>query len=531
MRGWGWACALALCVACNRAGGSGDVVPPPPPDAGGGGNDSGTSGSGADAGPDAGPDAGSDAGTGSADAGADAGAPESTGIKFGSPGPWPMQSVTYGSADGIQESPIVSASTDENENIWVATNSALYLMKPGDHSFHRFDERDGLHLPNNPVQYCDSNLAGGDRSCPIAGAADYPGINEIVGGGAPSVPKGTPAPYVGEVFVGYYGHHDWNLSSDVEGTWGDPWRHSGKLDRVRLKPDGTLEVIRFDMVSGNTAMYWHNRTVWKMVYDHFLHKHELYVGTDHGVDKFSPDLWKPTTPGTWFNDPQNNLLWMSDHLHPQTCYHHPCDASESDLRLGDFRGLALDLKGDLWVAGRWAAGLITWTADNSVWFNRGGGAYAQAFGDPYYAGCGGSRPVFCVPLEGDSVNLSAVTVTPDGKVWFSSGRIYADPEPNYGIASWEQNKGFTYYDPVRDLGLPELNVRDMLTLPDGRLVVASPDSGAVIWDPKTGKHTSLRAGAGLPDDRVTRLQLDTMVSPPALFISTWGGVAVLRQFP
>ena len=115
--------------------------------------DSGTPDSGpADAGPaDAGsdggtPDAGSDAGT--PDAGTDAGT-----VTFGGPGPWPMQNVTYGQADGIQETPVVGMSTDESQNLWVATKQALYLRRPTDARFTRFDAQAGLHLAANPVTY------------------------------------------------------------------------------------------------------------------------------------------------------------------------------------------------------------------------------------------------------------------------------------------------------------------------------------------------------------------------------------------
>src|SRR5436305_903644 len=71
-----------------------------------------------DAGPDAGPaDAGLDAGP--PDAG-DAGTPTDGGtdggLTFGGPGPWPMTNVTYGGAEGIQESPVVGVSTDETQN-------------------------------------------------------------------------------------------------------------------------------------------------------------------------------------------------------------------------------------------------------------------------------------------------------------------------------------------------------------------------------------------------------------------------------
>jgi len=116
-----------------------------------------------------------------------------------------------------------------------------------------------------------------------------------------------------------------------------------------------LEAVRYDMVAGNSPQYWHNRTVYRMVYDHFVHKHELYVGTDHGVDKISPDLWHPSVG--WFLSPQNQQQWMSDHLHPRACYHAPC-VDDSNQRLGDWRALAFDSAGDLWVGGRWAAGAI-----------------------------------------------------------------------------------------------------------------------------------------------------------------------------
>jgi hypothetical protein len=186
---------------------------------------------------------------------------------FGGAGPWGAEGRRYRPAEGILEQPVVGATTDEAQNLWVATHDALYLLKPGDKAFRRFDARDGLHLQSNPVPYCDEDF--GDHACPIAGAAADPGISEIEGGTA------------GEVFVGYFGIDD---GSD---DWTDPNRHSGKLDRVRLSSNG-LQVDRFDLSSSNTAQFWHNRTVQRLVYDHFLHPHELYVGTNHGVDRLWP---------------------------------------------------------------------------------------------------------------------------------------------------------------------------------------------------------------------------------------------------
>jgi hypothetical protein len=197
--------------------------------------------------------------------------------------------------------------------------------------------------------------------------------------------------------------------------------------------------------------------------------------------------------------------------------------------LGDWRGLALDASGDLWVGGRWAAGKIKYVADNSIWWQtpRPDGTHAinPALGD-------GNCPGFCPPQEGDPVNISAMAVTKDGRIWFASGTIWNDPKDvPYGIASTTDGYHYTHYDPVRDLGLPASHIRDMIALPDGRLVVAAIDSGLLFWDPTTGKRTALHAGNGIPNDSVLRLQLDTMVDPPALQVATRGGAAVLRVLP
>ena len=427
---------------------------------------------------------------------------------------------------------MVGVSTDENQNLWVATNAALYLLRPGDKTFTRFDGHSGLHLPGFPIPKCDDS-AGLLDPCP-SGEAAPPGISEIVGGGAGDG-------YLGEVFVGYWAFHDWTLT---DGTEQDPWRHSGKLDRVRLKTDKSgnpsLEVIRFDMVSNNTVQYWHNKSVMRMVYDHFIHPHELYVGCDHGVDKISPDKWHPPV-GPWFLSLDNQQSWMSDHLHPQACLHQHCDApGPMTQMLADWRGLAIAADGDLWVGGRYAAGKIVYIAENTEWWKtprtlNGPTVFQPSYGDFYDGNCSGNRPVFCPPLEGDPVNISAVAVTKDGKVWFASGTLFNEPKDvPYGIASVE-NPGthdkITYYDPIRDVGLSDSDVRDLLALPDGRLVVAGLHSGLVIWDPVTGAKTSIRAGKDIPSDRVLRIQLDTMVDPPALLVATQGGAAVIRVLP
>ncbi|HTP28771.1 MAG TPA: WD40 repeat domain-containing protein [Anaeromyxobacteraceae bacterium] len=455
-----------------------------------------------DAGPDAGPSSG-----------ADAGMPDG-GSGSGGPGPWPTTNEMFGGAQGIKESPVVGMSTDESQNLWVATPSALYLMKPGATTFRRYTSSDGLHLADNPVVY-NEDYCGGARG--VHGSADGNGISTIVGGAT------------GEVFVGYHG------VLAIAGDCSDPpdQRHSGKLDRVRLRSDDTLEVKRFDMAStGMGLLYWHNRTVYRLLYDHKIHPHTLYVGTDHGVDMMHPDDYRDPAPGEWTGI--SIQQWMSDHLHVQICFDNDpvcVSGGEGNARMGDWRGLAISPDGDLWHAGRWSAGKIAWVDDLHEWsFRRGAQAYAEAFG------WNGIPPVFPVPQLGDVVSLSAVAVAADGTAWFASSYFYGNgpavpaPGSGLGIAHYLGGGRFEYLQPS-DAGIAEQDVQDMVALPDGRLVLAGANSGLVFFDPVTRAHSSLRAGQGIPDDRVVQLELDTMVTPPALHVSTVGGAATLRSFP
>jgi hypothetical protein len=108
-----------------------------------------------------------------------------------------------------------------------------------------------------------------------------------------------------------------------------------------------------------------------------------------------------------------------------------------------------------------------------------------------------------VPQEGDVVSIQAAAVAGDGRVWFASGRTTTRDTPR-GLAVWA-GKTFQYFDPMRDAGLGDADVRDLIALPDGRLVLAGTTSGMVFWNPQTGAHTALR-GPDLPDDHVFRLE-------------------------
>jgi hypothetical protein len=446
--------------------------------------------------------------------------------------PPPKENTFLGYADGLLEKPIVGFSQDPSGTLWVATRQALYMRQPSARSFRRFTTTDGLHLNGNPVIYCNvAPIITDPTACPVPGQATPQGITDIEAGEA------------NQVFVGYFGQDPVDLGVD----WNDPDRHSGKLDIATFTPDrsrpntnaGTLSVHRVDLaVSGHGGQYWHNRTVLRLLYDRVHHPGELYLGTNHGVDRIQVAKVRDVQAYEYFNSVYAEFL--SDHIHPRVCYHMACiDYVEgAGQRMGEWRGLAFNTDGNLWVAGRWAAGLAKWTPVLSDWSSRPGAAtYVIAFGDPYvyqsYADAPGyiEEPVFRPPLEGDPVALSSVAVATDGSAWFTSeGHVPGDV--SYGVAKWDGHR-FTPFDPVRDLGMAEQPVREVVALPDGTLVFSAPNTGLTFYDPV--KKTSARYAAaqgGVPDDYIFRVNLTQDTSgDPVLLVATYGGAAILRTWP
>lgn len=449
----------------------------------------------------------------------------SGGFAFGTQGPWPAANAVYGASDGIAEGPVVGATSDEAGNRWVATPQALHVLRPGESRFRRYDQGDGLHLGDNAVSYCDDHpMSPGDHCGGTVTTGSGYAITRIAGG----------AP--GEVFVGYAGN---DLTPGTKcapkdptanegfGDYCDPARHSGKIDMVHLKADGSLQVDRMDLVTNKEGgEYWHDRTVQRLVFDHLVHPHTLYAGTNHGVTILFPDRFRQPNPGEWYDSAYSE--WMGDHLHATVCDPGPCAGDEGAVRMGDWAGLAVDGNGDLWHAGRWTAGLITWDGDPIRWVTRYGAAFARAFGDPYPVAANAdgftNEPVFKVAREGDSPHLTGVAVCPDGHVWFSS----SGPQSGTGdtVAVWDGRRFTTYA--AASVGLPAGGVRDVACLPDGRVVLASSSSGLVLLDPASGATQPV---PGLPSADVQALEVDRTVDPPALHVATGAGAAFLRVLP
>ena len=418
-------------------------------------------------------------------------------------GPWPTAALTvYGSADGILEAPI-SASTDEVQNIWVVTERALYLLAPGQKRFHRYTAADGLHVG--------------------PGFTEPPDFTLVIGGGK--------AAGNGECFVGYYFHDTHDNPGDkvpFAHTDKDPVAHMGKLDQVVLRADGTLDVRRYDFHNTNDWHFYETRTIMSGVYDHVFHPGELYLGSNHGVNRVQGDKWRAPKTSSELADPwQVEKEYYADHVHPVVCTGGPCTPDRA-IAFGDFFGLALGPDGRLWMGGLTSAAAIGWTPTLRDWYESyaGHNPFVPAFGDPLPT----NPPIFKPPNYGDPVNIRAVAPTEDGMVWFASGEVEAWRGPTYGLAGVDEKKHITYYDPIA-LGAIEYNILEMVALPDGRLVLGFPDSGLLVWKPGDPKGHRLTTKDGLPGNRIGRLYLDRMVDPPALYVPTDGGLAVFRTVP
>ena len=411
-------------------------------------------------------------------------------------GPWPNAPITvYGSAQGLLEMPI-SASTDEAENIWVVSNTALYLLRPGDKTFRRYTAADGLHYG--------------------PGWTEPPDITLVVGGSA------------GECFVGYYANDTHDTPQWPAHTALDPSAHLGKMDQVKLNADLTLQVNRYDFHNSNDGYFYETRTITSAYYDHFSHPGELYIGSNHGVNRIQPAKFRlPATSAEKSFPLGVEREWYADHVHPWTCLGNPCGVEPEWHIFGDFYGLTMGDDGRLWMAGLTAAGAVRWTKDLQVWWQTWDPYNPW---DPSMPGKGAPM-VFVPPTYGGFINLRAVAVTADGTIWFASGEVEGWRGPTYGLASWrDENPWHVQYTDPTAIGAAEYNVLEMVAWND-KLILGFPSTGLLVWKPGEARGKRIGMTEGLPGQAIGRLYLDRMVDPPQLFVPTEGGVAVLRTLP
>lgn len=470
-RAWIWATGLALALACTPSG----VPTGPAPVVEQAGNT-------ANPPPAVGPEAV-----------ASESSEDAHPFEFGTPGPWPTSPLTiFGAEQGLTE-PILEASTDEAQNIWAVSHEALYLLRPGQARFRRYTAEDGLWLHN----------------------AEPPGITAVTGGAA------------GEAWVGYQG-------ADVEDTQNDPLRFRGKLDRVVLQPDGSLRVVHYD-VHNNDAVgfdengevirlpdgkvdpqytdwsYNENRTVRRFLYDHLYNPGTLYVGFNHGVSRIEPERYDPV-----------HGFDFADHIHPVV------RDRGGTQRMGDWRALALDpverehpktgerRRGMLWMGGKWTAGAMSWTPSLFDWTRNERNPFWIAFSAP---------PVFPVE-DGEPVHLSGIAAMGDGSVYFASGPGSSGFAP-LGLARWKQGEGLSWLSP-ESIGLPSPEIIDLQRLPDETLLILTQSDGLWRWEPAPVPDGVLLGQIELPTRRLSRLYVDQMVDPPAVFVGSDAGVLLLR---
>ena len=290
-----------------------------------------------------------------------------------------------------------------------------------------------------------------------------------------------------EVFIGYNGY----VSAGDPFLDTDAQKRLGQADRVALGPNDKLTITRYlfpcDYDAG--AGCWEDRTVRRML---FAHRGpamgHLFIGFQHGVSHV-------------FNDQ------VGDHVHVEVWFRN--EAGIPTLMLGENYGLALDGNGDLWMAGGFGAGLFPFNpVPHFKWVD---GHYKYAF-----------------TLYTDDHGLQTVKtyrewergagVTPDGNVWFAG--------LNYGLSSWNPNTANGDYARLKRWsapGLPETGLTDLQADPDGTLWLATDGGQLVRFDPAKGVATVWPGING-----VRRINLDATVTPRALYVSTDGGLVVIR---
>jgi hypothetical protein len=391
------------------------------------------------------------------------------GTKGGGPGPWPLADLTiYDSTSGLGGG-ILDANPDDGQNIWATNGETLYVLRPGSSTFAAFTAADGLHI--------------GPFTDP-SGGQNLTRITAIAGGAA------------GQVYVGYYGYE----------TDGDPFKDTeaqkelGNGDDVHLAAAGnklavTRLLFRCDAERG--AGCWENRSPRRIIYSHAgVAAGHSWWGFNHGVSHVLGDDF-------------------GDHIHPEVWYT-PTSGTEGEEKLGEFYGIAPDAAGNLWMAGRYGVGLQPWNpkphgSDPSAdeWVS---GRFLYAFTtDTADHSLGAEAGPYVA--RGYAENNRGAAVSPDGRVWFA--RLGG------GLISWDPKSG--NYNTIQRWAQVPSDLMDVQADPDGSLWLVTSGGALVRFNPANGVAQTWAGVSG-----VTRIYVDSTVTPRAVYASMSAGVAVIR---
>jgi hypothetical protein len=286
-----------------------------------------------------------------------------------------------------------------------------------------------------------------------------------------------------EVFVGYYGFE----------SGGDPF-----ADSEQQKELGNADKVTFDVASGQIAVTrylfrcdydagggcWEDRSPRRMVFVHDgVAAGHLFIGFNHGVAHVFADQF-------------------GDHVHPEVYWHNPNGSIVE--KVGEFYGIAPDAQGNLWMAGRYAVGLQPWNpVPHFKWVD---GQFLHAF-TIFGPGHALEMP------SGYSEDNSAVAVTPTGVVYIASF--------SRGLTRWDPSTGS--YGTLSQVSAAPPGLRDLAADPDGTLWLVT--SGGQLWhyNPASNNMVSAASVTG-----ARRVVVDRSVTPRAVYVSTDGGLSVIR---
>lgn len=375
----------------------GDGAINPPPDAG--------TGTGGGVSPDPGPQT-PDPGTpnpGTPDSGTpDPGTPTpptEAEIKFppSSPG-WQFFGTQHGGPRRVY-----GVTADEGGNVWVAGGEdGLFLLRPGATTLQRFTMAEGLR----PYGFmADGSEPPGEK---------YLKVISVAGG-----PAGT-------VFVGYEGRpgkngeHCENNWDRTDGIPPDPSRYkSGDADKVTLRPDGTLEVVHYDIFSGPKVVKDEQRgreklcNILRIAYD--KNTRSVWFGGNHGFARGDARFTGNNTCNG-----QLSCAGVYEHVHP--AINAIGDTGNGVLLTDAYYGVAVHPSGDAFFGGanrstrfRYGTnGFSYWTAQSMT----EDAPYAWNRFDIWPDKVG--EPNMSRPEDRVDDNVSGIAVASDNTVWVSS---------------------------------------------------------------------------------------------------------------